>query len=74
MNRLREIRESKALTQQELAHSSSVGVSTIQYIERGVSVVPRLDTARALAAALGVAIEEIWPATTQDESSKTQVR
>jgi len=56
--RLREIRQRKALSQQDLAERAGVGEATICRIEQG-RVRPRPSTLRKLAAALGIAPEEL---------------
>jgi len=56
--RLRQIRQRKALSQQDLAQRAGVGEATISRIEQG-RVRPRPSTLRKLAAALGVAPEEL---------------
>ena len=53
VTRLRELREARFLTQQELADTSDVGVATIIRIETG-QVAPHFGTLRKLASALGV--------------------
>lgn len=57
MANLTHIRESRHLTQQELAEKSGVSVRTIQRIEAGGSL--KGHTLKQLAAALGVAKEEL---------------
>ena len=54
---LRELRERKALTQEELAAKSGIGRVTISVIERGGRA--RVPTARQLAKALGVEPAEL---------------
>jgi transcriptional regulator with XRE-family HTH domain len=56
--RLREVRERKLLTQQELADRSGLTQTTISAIEVGKHE-PRISTIRRLAAALGVEPEEL---------------
>jgi len=51
--RLKQLRESRFLTQRELAAKARVGVSTIVRIEKGRQV-PTFQTIKRLAAALGV--------------------
>jgi len=55
--RLREWRQRRLLTQEELARKSSVGVNTIIRIEAGHW--PRGSTIKKLAAALGVAPDDL---------------
>jgi transcriptional regulator with XRE-family HTH domain len=52
--RLREVRKRRGLTQRELATESGVSLSTIRKLEQGERADTRLETARALAVALGV--------------------
>jgi transcriptional regulator with XRE-family HTH domain len=57
---VRELRERRMLSQQELAHRAGVSLFTIQRIERGEGSV-RPKTGRAIAAALGVGVEDLLP-------------
>ena len=50
---LKDLRESKFLTQRELAEKSGVGVATIARVEKGIRQ-PTFRTIKRLAAALGV--------------------
>jgi DNA-binding XRE family transcriptional regulator len=56
-SRLRELRRIAGLSQDELARKAGVSRSTIQAVEEGA--LPRLRTARKLAAALGVPVSAI---------------
>ena len=60
MERVRELRELRMLSQQELADRAGVSLFTIQRIERGEGSV-RPKTGRAVASALGVSAEELLP-------------
>jgi len=62
--RLKQLRESRFLTQRELAVKARVGVSTIVRIEKGRQV-PTFQTIKRLAAALGVNPSDV----AQDEDS-----
>jgi len=55
---LRQLRESRFLTQRELAAKASVGVSTIVRVERGQQR-PTFKTIKRLASALGVEPSEL---------------
>lgn len=55
---VRDLRERRMLTQQELADRADVSLFTIQRIERGAGNV-RPKTGRAIAAALGVGVEDL---------------
>lgn len=58
MNKLKELRETRALSMRELAAAAGVGHNTIYRIEHGqTNVLPR--TVRRLAAALGVEPHEL---------------
>lgn len=59
-SRLKEHREKLGLTQLQVARMAGLTERTIRLLEQGASV-PRLSTARALAAALGVSVEDIFP-------------
>ena len=56
---LRAKREAAGLTQRQLADLVGVTDQTISNIERGVTT-PTLDTARALARVLGIAVEGLF--------------
>lgn len=57
---VRELRERRMLSQQELAKRAGVSLFTIQRIERGEGSV-RPKTGRAVATALGVGVEDLLP-------------
>ena len=59
-DRVREWRHRRMLSQQEVADRAGTSLFTIQRIERGEGSV-RPKTGRAVAAALGVSIEELFP-------------
>ncbi len=61
--RLREVRERKWITQDELAERTGLSVPTISRLENGHNA-PRIRTVRTLAEALGVDPDEliVWPA------------
>ena len=67
MNRLREIRVTKRITQFQLRLATGIHQSKISMIENGL-VEPPDDEKKRLAKALGVRIEEIWP----EEARKTK--
>lgn len=57
--RLKELREKRGLTQEQLADLSGVNQSAISFIENGTTASPKLDTLQKLARALGVSLEEL---------------
>lgn len=59
MQRIKEIRESRGLTQAELASKSGVRQPAISDIETGVTRKPSADTIFRLAKALGCTMEEL---------------
>jgi len=59
MNRVREVRRSQSITQEELARRSGVTTSTIQKLEAG-RFEPRLLTARRIARALGSSLADLF--------------
>lgn len=61
--RIRALREQRGESQESLASRSGTYASTLRLIENGKSARPRELTLRALAAALGVTVEDI----TRDE-------
>lgn len=61
MNNLQAKRESRKLTQCELARRSGVKQSVINHIEHGKTKNPRIDTARALAKALRCKLDDLFP-------------
>lgn len=66
MSRLKEIREQKNLTQEELAESSGISVRTIQRIEAGTQ--PKGHTLRVLAKALDTKESEFQNITAEPET------
>ncbi len=54
---IKQLREGKGLTQEELAQMADISVRTLQRVERGET--PSLETSRALAAALDVSLAVI---------------
>lgn len=63
MNHLREIRRQRGLTQLELASLARVSISTVSHAENGR--VPYPAQRAAIALALDVWEEKIWPAPTR---------
>ena len=57
--RIREIREAKKMTQEELAKKSGISRQTIHALECGKSV-SKVNTLMAIAVALGVTIDELF--------------
>jgi len=71
--RLREVRERKFISQDDLSQTTGIAASTISRIESGLQA-PRWVTIRKLAEALGVEPDELidWNASTADpEKAKT---
>jgi predicted ATPase/DNA-binding XRE family transcriptional regulator len=56
---LRHYRREAGLTQEELAERASVSLRAVSDLERGLRTVPRRDTTRLLAEALGVPVEDL---------------
>lgn len=59
-NKLKEIRESKNLSQEELAEKSGVSRTTISNIENGKQVILKTKTLIDLANALGTKVSKIF--------------
>lgn len=59
VNRVREYREKRGLTQQQLAEAAGVSVRTISYVESGRDV--KVSTMRDIARALGVQVSTLVP-------------
>lgn len=57
--RLKALREVAGMSQQSLAVSAGLSVSLVSQIERGSRVDPRMSTIAALAAVLGVSLDEL---------------
>lgn len=60
--RLREIRKRRGMSQRDLSASAAVSLSTVRKIEQGDYGTPRMETARALAVALGVPTTQLFGA------------
>ena len=56
---LRQLREAKGLSQEKLAGLAGVTMGTVRNLEGGST--PRLDTARRIAEALGVTVDDCFP-------------
>jgi transcriptional regulator with XRE-family HTH domain len=69
MNRLREARVLKRITQFQLRLSTGIHQSKISMIENGL-IEPRSDERQRLAKALGVRPEEIWDRETDSEKGE----
>lgn len=72
MRRLTELRKQKGWTLEELGKRSGVSREAIRLYEAEQRV-PGIDVAYAVASALGVSVEEIWPPETMERPiSSTQ--
>lgn len=58
-DRIRRLRIDAGLSQEQLAQRSGVTHVTVYRLERGLNA-PNMKTARGVAHALGVSLEEIW--------------
>ena len=58
--KIKEIREAKGITQEELARSSGISRVTISGLENGTERATTTKTLTALANALGVPVEQIF--------------
>ena len=58
MSKLKELRDKRALTQQELATKAGISITTVSRLEKA-KVKASLKTTRALAAAFDIGIEEM---------------
>ncbi|WP_041272373.1 helix-turn-helix transcriptional regulator [Desulfitobacterium hafniense] len=61
MNRVRETRKKKGLTQKELSETSGVSQKDISLIENDMKPQFSLETAKRLAKALGTTVDFLWP-------------
>lgn len=59
-NRLRQLREERGWSQQQLAIKAKIGKTTVSAIEKGIILNPGVDVAFKLSRALGVFMEEIF--------------
>jgi transcriptional regulator with XRE-family HTH domain len=68
---LRQLRDDAFLTQEELAEAAGLGLRSVSDLERGVSRTARLESARLLADALGLAGEArtLFLAAARDKSA-----
>ena len=65
-DRLRELRENRTIDRQELAQRAGLSEFTIRSLELGVRAHPGVETASALAEALGVPIADLMQADDPD--------
>ena len=56
MNRVRELRENRLMTQAQLARKAKVALRTIHSVEKGMNC--RMDTKRKILLALGLSLED----------------
>lgn len=56
---IKQLRRKLGLTQTELARRAGIKQGVLSYIENGRTKHPRVDTLAAIAAALGVSIEDL---------------
>ena len=68
--RVRDIRESKAMTQQQLAVAAGLSLSLVSAIEQGTRGDPKMSTVAALARALGVDVAELFRGPTPAKARK----
>jgi len=59
-NTIRKIRQTKDLSLEALARRCNIGYLTLQRIERGKQLNPRLQTLRAIARELGIPITDLF--------------
>ncbi|MFD7505738.1 helix-turn-helix domain-containing protein [Streptomyces sp. NPDC059850] len=71
--RLRDIRKRRRLTQHGLSEASGVSVSWIRKLEQGEQQDTRLETARKLAAALGVSTTRLIAGHLEDEADEATI-
>lgn len=57
--RLKELRDARGLTQQQMAGQAGLSMSLVTQMEQGTKADPRLSTLLALARALGVAVADL---------------
>lgn len=72
LDRLKSVREEKKLTQQQLSDLSGVPIATIQKQEQGIQKDASLSIAAPLAAALGIAIEDLYSARITSKNVKSE--
>ena len=63
--RVRELRKSRKLTQEQVARAANLGVSHLARIEQGAIADPSWSTVCAIAAALGVSVAKL-----EDDAAK----
>lgn len=59
--RLQQIRESRGLTREGLAAKADISREYVRLLETAHAPTPSLRIARALALALGLSVDELWP-------------
>ena len=72
MNRVREVRENRLMTQAQLARKAKVALRTIHSVEKGLNC--RMDTKRKILLALGLRFEDrhqVFPSLMQSISNPT---
>lgn len=69
---MKSIRESKGISQAELSRMTGIPQSVISDIESGKTKAPRIDTLKAIAAALKVSIMDLIEGDEDDTTSDSQ--
>lgn len=64
MNRIQKVRTAKGLRREDLASRAEVSYSYVRQLEMPNPPTPGLDVCRRIAEALGVTVDELWPAET----------
>ena len=59
-NHIRQARTEQGLSQQKLAELAGISISYVKLLEDGEST-PTITIARAVALALGVSVDDLWP-------------
>jgi transcriptional regulator with XRE-family HTH domain len=68
--RVKQLREAAGLSQQALAAAAGLSISVVTQLEQGAKADPRVSTAAALAAALGVTMDELLATASEEPVAK----
>jgi transcriptional regulator with XRE-family HTH domain len=69
-DRIRDLRQAKGMTQEQLARAANLGLSHLARLEQGVITDPSWSTVRAVAQALGVAVTDLEDGKPKGEPQK----
>lgn len=59
-NKIRELRDRKGMSQEELADKAGISRTTLSYLESGKTIVTKTDTLQKIAKALEMSVSDVF--------------